>query len=72
MLKRRTSLGNICEHRGCRADSHQGADGCCLRLLLYYSCSPCRSSYIGRWGNPLFSVHDNLSPVVTLEQNFDR
>ncbi|XP_065805138.1 phenylalanine--tRNA ligase, mitochondrial isoform X1 [Labrus bergylta] len=29
------------------------------------------SSYVGRWGNPLFSVHDNLSPVVTLEQNFD-
>ncbi|XP_029384959.1 phenylalanine--tRNA ligase, mitochondrial [Echeneis naucrates] len=29
------------------------------------------SSYIGRWGNPLFSVHDNLSPVVTVEQNFD-
>ncbi|XP_056219927.1 phenylalanine--tRNA ligase, mitochondrial [Seriola aureovittata] len=29
------------------------------------------SSYIGRWGNPLFSVHDNLSPVVTTEQNFD-
>ncbi|XP_030623478.1 phenylalanine--tRNA ligase, mitochondrial [Chanos chanos] len=28
-------------------------------------------SYIGRWGNPLFSVHDNLSPVVTVEQNFD-
>ncbi|KAG7222960.1 hypothetical protein INR49_029182, partial [Caranx melampygus] len=22
-------------------------------------------------GNPLFSVHDNLSPVVTVEQNFD-
>uniref|UniRef100_A0A8C9XE98 Phenylalanyl-tRNA synthetase 2, mitochondrial n=1 Tax=Sander lucioperca TaxID=283035 RepID=A0A8C9XE98_SANLU len=30
------------------------------------------SAYIGRWGNPLFSVHDNLSPVVTVEQNFDR
>lgn len=29
------------------------------------------SSYMGRWGNPLFSVHDNLSPVVTVEQNFD-
>uniref|UniRef100_A0A667YZ94 Phenylalanine--tRNA ligase, mitochondrial n=1 Tax=Myripristis murdjan TaxID=586833 RepID=A0A667YZ94_9TELE len=29
------------------------------------------SSYIGRWGNPLFSVHDNLSPVVSTEQNFD-
>lgn len=29
------------------------------------------SSYIGRSGNPLFSVHDNLSPVVTTEQNFD-
>ncbi|XP_067234507.1 phenylalanine--tRNA ligase, mitochondrial isoform X1 [Chanodichthys erythropterus] len=28
-------------------------------------------SYIGRTGNPLFSVHDNLSPVVTVEQNFD-
>ncbi|XP_032407919.1 phenylalanine--tRNA ligase, mitochondrial isoform X2 [Xiphophorus hellerii] len=30
------------------------------------------SSYVGRWGNPLFSVHDNLSPVVTVQQNFDR
>lgn len=29
------------------------------------------SSFIGRWGNPLFSVHDTLSPVVTVEQNFD-
>lgn len=29
------------------------------------------SSYMGRWGNPLFSVHDNLSPVVSVEQNFD-
>ncbi|XP_041824794.1 phenylalanine--tRNA ligase, mitochondrial [Melanotaenia boesemani] len=29
------------------------------------------STYTGRWGNPLFSVHDNLSPVVTVEQNFD-
>ncbi|XP_050953725.1 phenylalanine--tRNA ligase, mitochondrial isoform X1 [Labeo rohita] len=28
-------------------------------------------SYVGRTGNPLFSVHDNLSPVVTVEQNFD-
>ncbi|CAL8402091.1 unnamed protein product [Gadus morhua 'NCC'] len=27
-------------------------------------------AYTGR-GNPLFSVHDNLSPVVTTEQNFD-
>lgn len=29
------------------------------------------SSYVGRGGNPLFSVHDNLSPVVSVEQNFD-
>lgn len=29
------------------------------------------SAYTGRWGTPLFSVHDNLSPVVTVEQNFD-
>ncbi|KAG7524537.1 phenylalanine-tRNA ligase, mitochondrial [Solea senegalensis] len=29
------------------------------------------SSYMGRGGNPLFSVHDNLNPVVTTEQNFD-
>ncbi|XP_051542647.1 phenylalanine--tRNA ligase, mitochondrial-like isoform X2 [Myxocyprinus asiaticus] len=28
-------------------------------------------SYIGRSGNPIFSVHDNLSPIVTVEQNFD-
>lgn len=31
----------------------------------------CGSAYTCR-GNPLFSVHDNLSPVVTVEQNFDR
>ncbi|XP_056868638.1 phenylalanine--tRNA ligase, mitochondrial [Takifugu flavidus] len=30
----------------------------------FYSLYTCR-------GNPLFSVHDNLSPVVTVEQNFD-
>lgn len=29
------------------------------------------SAHINRRGNPLFSVHDNLSPVVTVEQNFD-
>ncbi|XP_018123249.1 phenylalanine--tRNA ligase, mitochondrial isoform X2 [Xenopus laevis] len=29
------------------------------------------TEYIGRFGNPLFSVYDNLSPVVTTEQNFD-
>ncbi|XP_028824523.1 phenylalanine--tRNA ligase, mitochondrial isoform X2 [Denticeps clupeoides] len=29
------------------------------------------SVYTGRRGNPLFSIHDNLSPVVTVEQNFD-
>ncbi|TSK16042.1 Phenylalanine--tRNA ligase, mitochondrial [Bagarius yarrelli] len=28
-------------------------------------------SYTSRTGTPLFSVHDNISPVVTLEQNFD-
>ncbi|XP_048868650.1 phenylalanine--tRNA ligase, mitochondrial [Brienomyrus brachyistius] len=28
-------------------------------------------SYTGRWGKRLFSVYDNLSPVVTVEQNFD-
>ncbi|KAM8966972.1 phenylalanine--tRNA ligase, mitochondrial [Pelodytes ibericus] len=27
--------------------------------------------YIGRFGNPLFSVYDDLSPVVTTTQNFD-
>ncbi|XP_018621220.1 phenylalanine--tRNA ligase, mitochondrial isoform X2 [Scleropages formosus] len=28
-------------------------------------------TYVGRRSNPLFSVHDTLSPVVTVEQNFD-
>lgn len=28
-------------------------------------------SDVNRSGTPLFSVHDNLSPVVTVEQNFD-
>lgn len=37
-------------------------------LSFFMSCS----AYIGRYGNPLFSVHDNLNPVVTVEQNFDR
>ncbi|XP_005997007.1 phenylalanine--tRNA ligase, mitochondrial [Latimeria chalumnae] len=27
--------------------------------------------YTGRYGTPLFSVYDNLCPVVTTEQNFD-
>ncbi|XP_068199989.1 phenylalanine--tRNA ligase, mitochondrial [Antennarius striatus] len=29
------------------------------------------SAYPSRGGTPLFSVHDNLSPVVSVEQNFD-
>ncbi|KAL2085964.1 hypothetical protein ACEWY4_019284 [Coilia grayii] len=29
------------------------------------------SVYTGRHGNPLFSVFDNLNPIVTVEQNFD-
>ncbi|XP_034036019.1 probable phenylalanine--tRNA ligase, mitochondrial [Thalassophryne amazonica] len=28
-------------------------------------------TFVSRVGNPLFSIHDNLSPVVTVEQNFD-
>ena len=28
-------------------------------------------SYVSRTGNPLFAVFDNISPVVTLAQNFD-
>jgi len=27
--------------------------------------------YVSPRGNPLFSVYDNLSPVVTIKQNFD-
>lgn len=30
------------------------------------------SQYIGRHGNILFSVYDDLCPIVTPEQNFDR
>ncbi|XP_061661338.1 phenylalanine--tRNA ligase, mitochondrial isoform X2 [Syngnathoides biaculeatus] len=29
------------------------------------------SAYAARSGNPLFSAHDDLSPVVSVEQNFD-
>lgn len=29
------------------------------------------TKYYGRFRDPLFSVYDNISPVVTLEQNFD-
>jgi len=29
------------------------------------------SEYIGRTGNPTFSVFDRLNPVVTIDQNFD-
>lgn len=28
--------------------------------------------YVNRSGNAIFSVHDTLNPVVTVEQNFDR
>ncbi|XP_022082468.1 phenylalanine--tRNA ligase, mitochondrial-like [Acanthaster planci] len=28
-------------------------------------------AFLNRRGNPLFSVYDNISPVVTLQQNFD-
>nr|CAD7571356.1 unnamed protein product [Timema californicum] len=27
--------------------------------------------FVGRMGNPIFSVYDNLSPVVSVQQNFD-
>lgn len=49
----------------CNAISHQVGDSDVLLLSF-------DSAYTGRWGNPLFSVHDNLSPVVSVEQNFDR
>ncbi|RZF41121.1 hypothetical protein LSTR_LSTR002753 [Laodelphax striatellus] len=28
-------------------------------------------NFIGRRGNPMFSMHDNLNPVVSVESNFD-
>lgn len=28
-------------------------------------------AYPNRIGNPIFSIHDNLRPIVTVEQNFD-
>lgn len=28
-------------------------------------------NYPNKWGNPEFSVYDNLKPIVTIEQNFD-
>lgn len=28
-------------------------------------------NFIGRTGNPIFSVYDNLKPIVTVEENFD-
>lgn len=28
-------------------------------------------NYPNKWGNPEFSVYDNLKPIVTVEQNFD-
>lgn len=28
-------------------------------------------SFVGRTGNPIFAVFDNLSPVVSFKQNFD-
>jgi phenylalanyl-tRNA synthetase alpha chain len=27
--------------------------------------------FVGRTGNPLFSVYENLDPIVSLQQNFD-
>lgn len=29
------------------------------------------SNFIGRTGNPIFSVYDNLNPVVSVKENFD-
>ncbi|XP_056633534.1 probable phenylalanine--tRNA ligase, mitochondrial [Diorhabda sublineata] len=29
------------------------------------------NTYVNRRGNPIFSIHDNLSPVVNVNQNFD-
>jgi phenylalanyl-tRNA synthetase alpha chain len=28
-------------------------------------------SYVNRFGNPIFSIYENLNPIVTVEQNFD-
>ena len=28
-------------------------------------------NYVGRTGNPIYAIFDNLSPVITLNQNFD-
>lgn len=36
------------------------------RIVSYFY-----KKYIGRTGNPIFSVYDNLDPIVTTGQNFD-
>ncbi|CAK9830447.1 Probable phenylalanine--tRNA ligase, mitochondrial [Anthophora retusa] len=50
-----------------------------LHILLYHPLSLIRQRIVNyfylqfhnRIGNPIFSVYDNLSPIVTVEQNFD-
>lgn len=36
------------------------------RIIKYF-----HKNYTGRKGNPIFSVYDNLHPVVTVHKNFD-
>ncbi|KAK2580737.1 hypothetical protein KPH14_011365 [Odynerus spinipes] len=53
--------------------------GCNLHVTKYHPLSLVRQqiidyfykNYRNRVGNPLFSVYDNLNPIVTVSQNFD-
>lgn len=53
--------------------------GCNLHTTQYHPLSHIRqrivdyfySHYKNKCGNPIFSVYDNLSPIVTVAQNFD-
>lgn len=42
-----------------------------LNLIKQHVCSYFFKNFIGRTGNPIFSVYDNLSPVVTVKECFD-
>jgi len=42
-----------------------------LNLVKQHAINYFDKHFIGRTGNPVFSVYDNLNPVVTVEENFD-
>lgn len=42
-----------------------------LNLVKQHIADYFNKKFIGRTGNPIFSIYDNLNPIVTVNENFD-